>query len=102
MKKLMFTCRVRFGFSQRLVGRGLSHSQDKRHAHGLRVQSPHELRRPDGRARREARHSASGRATNHHVYRLHHLGRLSRSGHPDVPTVSRPQGNSSRHVYIMA
>lgn len=78
---------------QRLVGGGMPHTEDQRDSHRVRVQSPDELRRADGCARRQAGHRSSGRAADHHVYRLHHIRRLPGLGHSHVSIISWAEGN---------
>lgn len=69
-------------------------TKDQRDSYCVRMQSPDELRRADGRARCQAGHRSSGRSADHHVYRLHHFRRLSRPGHSHVSIISRTKGNA--------
>lgn len=69
-------------------------TKDQRDSHRVRMQSPDELCRTDGRARRQTRHRSSSRSADHYVYRLHHFRRLSRSGHSHVSIISRTKGNT--------
>jgi len=68
-------------------------TKDQRDSHRVRMQSPDELRRADGRARRQAGHRPSGCPADHHVYRLHHFRRLPRPGYSHVSIISRTEGN---------
>lgn len=71
-------------------------TKDQRDSHRVRMQSLDELCRADGRARHQVGHRSSSCSTDHHVYRLHHFRRLSRSGHSHISIISRTEGN----IYI--